>query len=132
MKLVKPNDWLSSTIALCTKHGYNYDEYEFAVAWYSKDHKLLGYALANPTKHTYVLDWIWARPGCGTFLIKAIERRLFKERPTIELMVSIDSRERTQTVLRRTNFYIKNKYKVKNIRYDPKGVMLTMFKTKKG
>ena len=130
MKLLVPNKWLPSTLALCTKHGYNYEEYACAVAWYDDNNKLLGYALANQTKHAYVLDWIWARPGCGTPLLKAVERRLFKERPTIELLVSIDSRERKQTVLRRMNFYIKNKYKVKNVRYDPKGVMFTMFKKK--
>lgn len=130
MKLQTPSNWSSSTIALCTKHGYNYDEYDFAVAWYDDNNKLLGYALANQTKHTYILDWIWARPGYGTPLLKAVERRLFKERPRIELLVSIDSRERKQTVLRRMNFYIKNRYKLKNVRYDPKGVMFTMFKLK--
>ena len=105
MKLLTPNKWLLSTITLCTKHGYNYDEYEFAVAWYDENKKLIGYVLANPNRHTYTIDWIWARSGFGSPLLKVVERRLLKDRPQIELLVNIDSRERKPTVLRRMNFF---------------------------
>ena len=129
MKLVPGSEWASSVKRLSTMHGYNYRDYEVALAWMDSKKKLLAYTLVRIDKFVATIDWIWSRPGKGTPFLQEVEKRLFLQCNTIKLLVSIDKRERKPTILRRMNFYIKNEYRVADVRYDPTGVMLTMTKS---
>ena len=95
--------------------------------------KIKGYTiLKNDTnKNIIKIDWIYAIEGYGTEFIKRIEKILFKNYSKIILNVSIDPTEDKNTVMKRINFYIKNKYKVNDIKFRKKnGPLLCMYKNK--
>lgn len=129
MKIIPVSKFPSQVQRLAHKHGYNFDEYEYGWAQVGRK-SLEAYCLCKEYPKYMEIDWIWARPGKGTKFLKLIERRLFKLKPEIRLLVSIDKGERDQTVIRRMNFYIKNQYRVQKIEYRKSGVMFYMLKKK--
>lgn len=111
------------------KKMMNNDGYEtYSNGYVFVDKKeILGYVLLKKN----MIDWIHAKPGYGTELLKRVERILFKKYSKIILKLSIDPTELKSTVLRRINFYIKNKYRVSDIKFRKKyGPIMTMFKKK--
>ena len=95
--------------------------------------KIKGYCILLPIKKNNIIkiDWIKADPGYGTKFLKKVENALFKKYNKIILNVSIDPNEEKNIVMRRINFYIKNKYRVYDITYRKKyGPLLHMNKQK--
>ena len=91
--------------------------------------KIIGYTILIPLKKNIKIDWIYAKKGFGTIFLKRLEKILFKKYDKIILNVSIDPNEKKDTVLRRINFYIKNKYRVNDIKFRKKyGPLLLMYK----
>jgi hypothetical protein len=75
------------------------------------------------------IDWIWAQAGHGTPFLRRIERLLSRDYDSIVMSVSIDPTESKSTVLRRLNFYIKNDYRVVDVKYRAThGPLLSMKK----
>lgn len=90
------------------------------------NNKLVGYCLYRKSGKIIYLDWIWSK-GHGTYFLKKLEKIWRKHE--IILKVSIDPNERKSIVMRRLNFYIKNKFRVSDIKFrDEIGPLLTMFK----
>ena len=109
--------------------GYNVDEYEHGYVLFDKHKKVLGYVLLTCKKSKATIDWIYAKPTYGSILLAKTEQALRKKNiETIELLCSIDELENQSKVLRRINFYIKNLYRVKSIRYRKIGPIFTMIK----
>ena len=102
------------------RHGYVLTE---------KD-KILGYALYDNRNSNIFLDWIWTKPGYGTPFLKKLENKWKKNKKVkVILKMSIDPTEKKEKVLRRINYYIKNKYRAKDIKFRSKyGPILTMEK----
>jgi hypothetical protein len=91
--------------------------------------KIIGYTILIPSKNTIKIDWIYSKKGFGTKFLKRLEKILFKKYNKIILNVSIDPNEKKETVLRRINFYIKNNYRVSDIKFRKKhGPLLLMYK----
>lgn len=94
--------------------------------------RIKGYTLLQELKGNQIhIDWIWAKHGHGTDFLKRLETALFKKYKKIILKVSIDPTEKKDTVKRRINFYIKNNYRVEDVKYKKDlGPLLTMYKKK--
>ena len=93
---------------------------------------ILGYCILLEEKDNQIkIDWIYAKKGYGTDFLKRIERTLLPKYSQINLNVSIDPNEDQEVVKRRINFYIKNNYRVCDIKFRKKyGPLLQMFKKK--
>lgn len=95
------------------------------------DKKIYGYCILNNKKRHTVIEWIYAKKGFGTEFLKRIEKRIYMNTNKIILQVSIDPNEKKETVIRRLNFYIKNRYRIFDIEYRKKyGPLLSMFKNR--
>jgi len=91
--------------------------------------KILGYVILKPENNDIKIDWIYAKKGHGTEFLKRLEKILLKKYPKIILKVSIDPTENKNTVMRRLNFYIKNNYRVYDIKFRKKyGPLLSLHK----
>ena len=96
------------------------------------NNNIKGYTILLPQEKSNIIkiDWIYAEPGYGTLFLKRVENSLFKNYNKIILNVSIDPNEDKNTVMRRINFYIKNNYRVYDIKYRKKyGPLLNMYKS---
>ena len=95
-----------------------------------KENSILGYCILLEEKDNQIkIDWIYAKKGYGTDFLKRIERTLLPKYSQINLNVSIDPTEDQEVVKRRINFYIKNNYRVCDIKFRKKyGPLLKMFK----
>ena len=85
--------------------------------------------ISFPSDNTIKVEWIYG-PGFGKLIMINIEHH-FKQKgyTKIILNVSIDPNELKETVMRRLNFYIKNKYRVYDIEWRPEhGPLLKMEK----
>ena len=79
---------------------------------------ILGYCILLEEKDNQIkIDWIYAKKGYGTDFLKRIERILLPKYSQINLNVSIDPTEDQEVVKRRINFYIKNDYRVYDIKF---------------
>lgn len=121
MKLVSILHFTANAKRLVSLHGYNLNNYTNGWAWIQKDGKVGAYALCEIKTKYALIDWIYAKPGNGTSFLKIVEAHLFKLKPEIRLLVSIDPHEKKNTVKRRLNFYIKNNYRVIDITYHTNG-----------
>lgn len=119
MKLVSIEYFTTNAKRLASLHGYNLNNYKYGWAWIQPGGKVGAYALCEIKSNYASIDWIYAKPGNGTPFLKIVETQLFKMKPEIRLLVSVDPKERKQTVKRRLNFYIKNKYRVVDLTYHP-------------
>jgi hypothetical protein len=94
----------------------------------------LGYCLLKENNKNIQIDWIYSKKGYGTDFLKRLERTLFKKYSKITLNLSIDPIEYKSdknVVMRRINFYIKNNYRVFDIKFRKKhGPLLKMYKNK--
>ena len=92
---------------------------------------IFGYIHINPISNdTIKVEWIYG-PGYGRMIMFNIEHH-FKQKgyKLIILNCSIDPQELKQTVMRRLNFYIKNKYRVHDIEFrNEHGPLLKMEKS---
>ena len=134
MKLISIANWPGKINGIVKRHGYNPSNYTIGFALLNTKKQLLAYTLIIPPNTTtssslkVSIDWIYAKLGYGTRFLQQLETLLFKTYEKIELLVSLDRNERDSSVMRRMNFYIKNKYRVSGIRYRSCGPILTMFK----
>jgi len=114
----------------------NPDKYELKNGYVFVDKKstILGYCLLKENNKNIQIDWIYSKKGYGTDFLKRLERTLFKKYSKITLNLSIDPIEYKSdknVVMRRINFYIKNNYRVFNIKFRKKhGPLLKMYKNK--
>ena len=87
----------------------------------------LAYTLFNVNDRTVIIDWIYAKHGYGTIFFKKLTKIFRRSADKIELKVSIDPNERKEKVIRRMNFYIKNNFRVFDIKYrDQSGPIFSM------
>ena len=114
----------------------NPDKYELKNGYVFVDKKstILGYCLLKENNKNIQIDWIYSKKGYGTDFLKRLERTLFKKYSKITLNLSIDPIEYKSdknVVMRRINFYIKNNYRVFDIKFRKKhGPLLKMYKNK--
>ena len=131
MKIINFNNFDLSKINRLVKLHLGNIKLDKGYVYVNKNMEVLGYCLLKDKGKTIKIDWIYAKKGHGTDFIKRLERALFKKYSKIILHVSIDPNEQKKTVIRRINFYIKNNYRVSDIKYRKKyGPELTMFKNK--
>lgn len=132
MKLINIKDYKSANLSkLIYQHlgKYNIRLNGYVYLDNKNNNKLVGYSFYKIKGDTIILDWIWAKPGHGTPFLKKMESIWKNKYKTILLNLSIDPTESKRKVIRRINFYIKNNYRVKNIKYRQKfGPLLKMYK----
>ena len=127
MRIINFNNFdLSKLNRFILLHGYKLKN---GYVFVDKNNKIFGYCVLIPLNNNIKIDWIYAKKGYGTDFIKRIEKTLSKKYDKIILDVSIDPNERKKTVKRRINFYIKNNYRIYDIKFRKKhGPMFKMFK----
>lgn len=108
----KATEIIQKKVSRLSKIHIGETKYDNGYVYFDKT-TLVGYAHLTKNK----IDWIYAKTGHGTAFLKLIEKELFKTYKKIILAVSIDPTEKKDTVIRRINFYIKNNYRVYNIKY---------------
>ncbi len=91
---------------------------------------ILGYVNVELIKNTLKIIWMYG-PGYGKMIMANIEHH-FKQKKVkkIVLNCSIDPTEKKETVLRRLNFYIKMQYRVTNITFREKHIILLFMEKK--
>ena len=131
MKIINFNNFDLSKINKLVKSHLGNSKLDKGYVYVDKNCKIFGYCILQKDDINIKIDWIYAKKGHGTDFLQRVERALFKKYSKIILNVSIDPNERDELVIRRINFYIKNNYRVSNIKYRKKhGPLLHMYKKK--
>jgi len=131
MKIINFNNFDLSKINKLVKSHLGNSKLDKGYVYVDKNLKIFGYCILQEDNINIKIDWIYAEKGHGTDFLQRVERALFKKYPKIILNVSIDPNEIKESVMRRINFYIKNNYRVFDIKYRKKyGPLLSMYKNK--
>jgi len=131
MKIINFNNFDLSKINKLVKSHLGNSKLDKGYVYVDKNCKIFGYCILQKDDINIKIDWIYAKKGHGTDFLQRVERASFKKYSKIILNVSIDPNERDELVIRRINFYIKNNYRVSNIKYRKKhGPLLHMYKKK--
>lgn len=131
MKIVNFNNFDLSEINKLVESHIGNTKLDKGYVYVDNNFKIFGYCILQEDKTNIKIDWIYAKKGYGTDFLQRVERALFKKYSKIILKVSIDPNEKDELVIRRINFYIKNNYRVFDIKYRKKyGPLLSMYKNK--
>ncbi len=132
MKIIDFNNFDLSKINKLVESHLGNTKLDKGYVYVDENLKIFGYCILQEDDINIKIDWIYAKKGHGTDFLQRVERALFRNYSKIILKVSIDPTEKNESVIRRINFYIKNNYRVVDIKYRKKyGPLLSMCKNKR-